>query len=196
MWNLGQYRENLIFCQQLLNLSSNLKIRLHIYVTHIIVNICHTYTTFRFYWIDFYLKRFSFPILLFFTVKSPTLLKDRFLKKMLLKRVKTRRLFSRKSIGSKFSDSSFTLIENTFFYWKSRNFYHLSPKDPFFMLNTPIFIYNMSPKDTTENSFIFVTKRPFFLVNFVTERPLLFKCLMYVSLYKSCAPGRYIFFRS
>ena len=28
-----------------------------------------------------------------------------------------------------------------------------------------------------------------FLVDFVTERPLLFKCLMYVSLYKSCAPG-------
>ena len=80
--------------------------------------------------------------------------------------------------------------EDLILYWKSRNFYHLSPKDPFFCVKTPqIFIYNMSPKDPTENSFIFVTKRPFFLVNFVTERPLLFKCLMYVSLYKSCAPG-------
>ena len=54
------------------------------------------------------------------------------------------------------------------------------------MLKHPI-----SPKDPTENSLIFVTKRrPFlFLVDFVTERPLLFKCPMYVSLYKSCAPG-------
>ena len=51
--------------------------------------------------------------------------------------------------------------EDLILYWKSRNFYHLSPKDPFLGLKTPqIFIYNMSPKHATENSFIFVTKRP------------------------------------
>ena len=54
MWNLGQFLENLIFCQKLLNSSSNLKILLHI---------CDTYkcdylqqTTFRFYLIDFQLN--------------------------------------------------------------------------------------------------------------------------------------------
>ena len=69
--------------------------------------------------------------------------------------------------------------EGLIFYWKFRNFYHLSRKDPpFSVLKHPI-----SPKDPTENSLIFVTKRrPFlFLVDFVTERPLLFKCPMYVS---------------
>ena len=77
--------------------------------------------------------------------------------------------------------------EDLIFYWKFRNFYHLSRKDPpFSVLKHPV-----SPKEPNENSFIFVTKRrPFpFLVDFVTERPLFFKCLMYVSLYKSCAPG-------
>ena len=53
MWNLGQFRENLIFCQYLLNWSSNLKILLHM---------CDTYncnylkpSTFRFNLIDFQL---------------------------------------------------------------------------------------------------------------------------------------------
>ena len=69
---------------------------------------------------------------------------------------------------------------------------HCPPMPPsryataFSVLKHPI-----SPKDPTENSLIFVTKRrPFlFLVDFVTERPQPFKCLMYISLYKSCAPG-------
>ena len=34
MWNLGQFRENLIFCQKLLNWSSNLKILLHMCDTY------------------------------------------------------------------------------------------------------------------------------------------------------------------
>ena len=34
MWNLGQYRENLIFCQKLLNWSSNFKILLHMCDTY------------------------------------------------------------------------------------------------------------------------------------------------------------------
>ena len=34
MWNLRQYRENLIFCQYLLNWSSNLKILLHMCDTY------------------------------------------------------------------------------------------------------------------------------------------------------------------
>ena len=37
VWNLGQFQEKLIFCQELLNWSSNLKILLHYYVTHITV---------------------------------------------------------------------------------------------------------------------------------------------------------------
>ena len=34
MWNLGQFRENLIFCQKLFNSSSNLKILLHMCDTY------------------------------------------------------------------------------------------------------------------------------------------------------------------
>ena len=58
MWNLGQYCENLIFCQLLLNGSSNLKILLHM---------CDTsngdylqQSTFSFNWIDFQLNT-DFP---------------------------------------------------------------------------------------------------------------------------------------
>ena len=50
----------------------------------------------------------------------------------------------------------------------------ISPKDPHRKL--PHFCHEKTPI-------------PFFLVDFVTERSLLFKCLMYVTLYKSCAPG-------
>ena len=63
-----------------------------------------------------------------------------------------------------------------------------------FCVKTPkIFIY-MSPKDPIffENSLFFVIKKPsFFELNFITERPLHFKCAihMYVSLYKSSATG-------
>ena len=94
MLNLGQLRENLIFCQLLhnhVNSSSNPKSLLHM---------CDTYDCDYLHHIKFQLIRFSvkyrfpFPILHFFIVKSPiALLKDRFLKKMLLKTAKTRRLF-------------------------------------------------------------------------------------------------------
>ena len=46
MWNLGQFRENLIFCQQLLNWSSNLKILLHMCDTYNYDYLQHS--TFRF----------------------------------------------------------------------------------------------------------------------------------------------------
>ena len=45
---------------------------------------------------------------------------------------------------------------------------------------------------STEKSLIFVSPKDHsFLINFVSERSLLFKCLihMHVTLYKSCAPG-------
>ena len=58
MWNLGQYHENLIFCQYLLNWNSNLKILLHM---------CDTYTcgylkhgTFHFNLLNFQLNT-DFP---------------------------------------------------------------------------------------------------------------------------------------
>ena len=54
MWNLGQYREKLIFCQQLLNWNSNLKILLHMCDTY---NCDYVkYSTFRFNLIDFQLN--------------------------------------------------------------------------------------------------------------------------------------------
>ena len=70
MYNLGQLHENMIFCQKLLNLSSNLKILLHI---------CDTcscnylqYSTFHFYQVDFQLNA-DFPSQFCgcFTLKSP-----------------------------------------------------------------------------------------------------------------------------
>ena len=76
MWNLGQYRENLIFCQLLLNWSSNFKILLHA---------CDTYNhdyLLKAQRISFQLNRFSvkyrFPFLYnfaFFTVKSHSVTK-------------------------------------------------------------------------------------------------------------------------
>ena len=69
--------------------------------------------------------------------------------------------------------------------------YVCHPKTPFLCVKTPqIFNVHVTKRPIfTENSLIFVTKRPLFLVNFVTERPLFFKCLMYVTLYKLCTPG-------
>ena len=58
MWNLGQYRENLIFCQYLLNWSSNLKILLHMCDTYNCDYLKHS--TFRFNLIDFQLNK-DFP---------------------------------------------------------------------------------------------------------------------------------------
>ena len=82
--------------------------------------------------------------------------------------------------------------EDLILYWNPVIFYHLSLKDALFCVKTPQISINMSPKDPTENTLIFCHEKTIpFLVNFVTERPLLIKCLMYVyvSLYKSCAPG-------
>ena len=103
---------------------------------------------------------------------------------------------------------AFTRAEDLILSWKSRNFYHmLSPKVPLFcVLEHPKFIFMyMSQKNKTkqnktkqkkniftEKSLIFVTKILFFfLINFVSERSLLFKFLIhiYVALYKSCAMG-------
>ena len=72
--------------------------------------------------------------------------------------------------------------EDLILYWKSRNFYHLSPKDPKFSYTT------CHQKTQLKTPSFLSRKDHFFKVNFVTERPLLFKCLIYVSLYKSCAP--------
>ena len=58
MWNLGQYHENLIFCQLLLNWSSNLKILLHMCETYNCDDLKHS--TFRFNLIDFQLNT-DFP---------------------------------------------------------------------------------------------------------------------------------------
>ena len=77
------------------------------------------------------------------------------------------------------------------------------PKTSFFTESSVTFIicHAKTPLFCVKTSHI--TKRPhrklphfchektsiLFLVYFVTERPLFFKCLMHVSLYKSCAPG-------
>ena len=58
MWNLGQYRENWIFCQWLLNWSLNLKILLHMCNTYNCDYLKHS--TFRFNIIDFQLNT-DFP---------------------------------------------------------------------------------------------------------------------------------------
>ena len=58
MWNLGQYLEILIFCQYLLNWSSNLKILLHMCDTYNCDYLKHS--TFRFNLIDFQLNT-DFP---------------------------------------------------------------------------------------------------------------------------------------
>ena len=54
MWNLGQYRENLIFFQKMLNWSSNLKILSHMCDTYNCDYLKHS--TFRFNLIDFQLN--------------------------------------------------------------------------------------------------------------------------------------------
>ena len=58
MWNLGQYRENSIFCQKLLNWSSNSKILLRTCDTYNCNYLKHS--TFRFNLIDFRLNT-DFP---------------------------------------------------------------------------------------------------------------------------------------
>ena len=58
MWNFGQFREKLIFCQELLYWSSNLKILLHMSDTYNCDNLKHS--TFRFNLIDFQLNT-DFP---------------------------------------------------------------------------------------------------------------------------------------
>ena len=62
--------------------------------------------------------------------------------------------------------SGAVLPEALILYWKSRDFYHLSPKDPTVCVKTPQIVIYMLPKDPifTENSLIFVTKRPFFFL--------------------------------
>ena len=66
------------------------------------------------------------------------------------------------------------------------------PKTPFLCWNTPNFHATPWKTPFSLKTLIFVTKRPLlFWVNIVTEIPLLFKCPMYVTLYKSCAPGVY-----
>ena len=70
MWNLGQYRENLICCQQLLDWSSNSKILLHMCDTYNYDYLKHS--TFRFNLIDFQLNT-DFPSqFCVFNVKSPS----------------------------------------------------------------------------------------------------------------------------
>ena len=111
MWNLGQYRENLIFCQQLLNWNSNLKNLLHTCDKYNCDYLKHS--TFRFNLFDFQLNT-DFPsqfCFLFYRKITYRHSKNWFLKKMLIKRAKTRRLFFKKTIGS---DNYFTLIENNF----------------------------------------------------------------------------------
>ena len=86
IWNLGQFRENLILC-----FVSNCltKVRTYTNVTHIILII---WRTFRVDLIDFHLK-LDFPSQSYdFTVKSPNVAMrylTMFSKKMLLKRAKT-----------------------------------------------------------------------------------------------------------
>ena len=58
MWNLGQYRENLIFCQKLLNWSSNLKVLLHMCDTYDCDYLKHS--TFQFNLVNFQLNK-DFP---------------------------------------------------------------------------------------------------------------------------------------
>ena len=76
MWNLGQFLENLIFCQQLLNCKFESKIPRHICDTYNCDYLQHT--TFRFYLIDFHLSTDSLPW------NHLASLKDLYVKKMLL----------------------------------------------------------------------------------------------------------------
>ena len=70
MGNLGQYLENLIFCQYLLNWSSNLKILLHICDTYNFDYLKHS--TIHFNLIDFQLNTDVPSQFAFFTAKSPS----------------------------------------------------------------------------------------------------------------------------
>ena len=92
MWNLRQNRENFIFCQWLLNWSSNLKILLYMCDTYNCDYLKHS--TFRFNLIDFHLNtEFYDHFCVFYLKNHLASLKNRFLKKMLIKRAKARRLF-------------------------------------------------------------------------------------------------------
>ena len=68
---LGNFMKNWYFVKKPLNLSSNLKMLLHICDTY---NWCdyQLHTTFHFYFIDFLVKTDSFPNFAFITVKSPS----------------------------------------------------------------------------------------------------------------------------
>ena len=106
MWNLGQFRENLIFCLKLLYESSNLKFLLPICGTH---NCDYLpYVTTRFYWINFQLNTDFTSQFCIFTVKSPSLTQRSVSPENAFKKGETDHFFFAKLYNS------FTLIENNF----------------------------------------------------------------------------------
>ena len=110
MWNLGQFRENLIFCQKLLNWSSNLKILLHMCDTYNCEYLQHI--TFHFNLIDFQLHTdFPSQFCIFFTVKSSSVTQRSVSQEKAFKKSKNPSPFFRRTIGS---NNSFTLIKNNF----------------------------------------------------------------------------------
>ena len=110
MWSFGQFCENFILCQQLLNWSSNLK--------KILLHMCDTYncdylphTAFRFNLINFQLNT-AFPSqFAFFTVKSSSVTQRSVSQENVFKKSTNPSPFFRRTIGS---NNSFTLIENNF----------------------------------------------------------------------------------
>ena len=99
-------------CQKLLNCSSNLKILLHMCDTYNCGYLKHS--TFRFNFIEFQLKvDFPFPILRFFTVKSPSVTQRSVPQENAFKKSKNPSPVFLKSIGS---NNYFTLIENNFWF--------------------------------------------------------------------------------
>ena len=112
MWNLGQFRENLIFCQQLINWSSNLPILLHMCDTYNCDYLQHS--TFRFNDRFLVKYRFPFPILRFFYRKITY--------SVTLRSVSQENAFKKSKNPSAFppiticSNNSFTLIENNFWF--------------------------------------------------------------------------------
>ena len=108
MWNLGQYLENLIFCQWLLNWSSNLKILLHVCDTYNCDYLKHS--TFCFNLVDFQLSTdFPSQFGVFYRKITYRVTQRLVSQENAYKKSKTRRPFLHKTVGS---GNSFTLIEN------------------------------------------------------------------------------------
>ena len=119
MWNLGQFRENLILCQLNCLIKVRIQKSLCTYVTHYCDYLPHT--TFPFHFIDFHLNRayrLPFPNFRFYRKITYSVTQRSVSQENNFKRSNNPSPFLRKPTGS---NNSFTLIENNFRFLRKRS---------------------------------------------------------------------------